>query len=127
MTFRDGKGEELGDLHILVSLAWGSGQCPAVQDFPSAHLQEKRDMEKGQKGQGKRSDEPLPSCRSLCPPAETESCLGLELSWSICRLWTGDAALHLPEPRKSEEGVAFFLLHLRLSSGQKERTSLKIT
>lgn len=94
-----------------MSLAWGSGQCPAVHDFPSAHLQEQREMEKGQKkGRGKRSSVPLPFCRSLCPSAETEGCLGLELSWTINRLWTGDAALHLPIPRKSEEGVAFFLL-----------------
>lgn len=107
MTFRDGKGEELGDLHILVSLAWGSGQCPAVQVHTSRKRGTWRRVRRRERGRGVMS---LCPPTEACPSAETESCLGLELSWSIFRLWTGDAALHLPKPRKSEEGVAFFLL-----------------
>lgn len=66
---------------------------------------------------------------SLCPSAETERCLDLELSWSICRLWAGDAAL--PIPKKSEEGVAFFLLgqcftsHPALGREDKPKKHLK--
>lgn len=65
------------------------------------------------KGRGKREE------KSLCPSAGLGRCPGPKLSCggTIRRVWTEDAALHLPIPKKSEECVAFSLLGQCFDSG----------
>lgn len=69
------------------------------------------------KGRGKREE------MSLCPSAGLGRCLGPELSRTICRTWSGDAALHLPIPKESEEGVAFSLMNQGFGSRAGNRAA----
>lgn len=139
-----GAGGRLGaaDLRIPVSLAWG-----AVTDFPGAHLQVWREMERGQrKGRGKREQ------MSLCPSSGLASCLGPELSrgvWvpgpgmllcpysyprnqkrlMLSPCWIGALTpehvveLHHPQSLPHAGSRQGALLRLKLSPGQKERAS----